>query len=74
MYEPQRDGTMRLVGVDYVIPFAQWTAATAPTLLGVPMMRNEPLGVWALHIWAWRENPRGLYAMWNPTVSCADAR
>ena len=40
------------------------------TLLGVPFMRNEPLGVWALHIWAWRPNPRGMFAMWNPNASC----
>jgi len=26
--------------------------------------------VWALHVWAWRENPSGLYANWNPKVSC----
>jgi hypothetical protein len=73
MYEPQADGSQRLVGVDYVVPFAAWSSDAPPTLLGVPFMRNEPLGVWALHIWAWRSNPSGAFAMWNPTVSCAAA-
>lgn len=73
MYEPQADGRMVLVGVDYVIPFDQWKSPQPPRLLGVPMMRNEPLKVWALHIWAQRANPTGLFAPWNPTVSCAAA-
>lgn len=71
MYEPQSDGSMQLIGVDYVVPFAK--SATAPTLLGVPFMRNEKLGVWALHIWALRSNPSGMFAAWNPDVSCRNA-
>lgn len=71
MYEPQRDGRLELVGVDYVVPFAAWQHAEPPRLVGVPFMRNEPLGVWALHIWNWRSNPSGTFAMWNPKVSCA---
>lgn len=73
MYEPQEDGSMELIGVDYVIPFDQWTLDQPPTLLGQELMRNEPLGVWAIHIWAWRENPSGLFAPWNPDVSCEHA-
>jgi hypothetical protein len=74
MYEPQRNGKLELVGVDYVVPFTAWKSTTPPTLLGVPFMRNEPLGVWALHIWTARENPSGTFAMWNPRVSCAFAK
>ena len=70
MYEPQQDGSMELVGVDYIIPFDQWSASQPPMLLGQPLLRNEPLGVWALHIWAWRDNPSGMLAPWNPNVSC----
>jgi hypothetical protein len=70
MYEPQPDGSLQLIGVDYVVPFTAWTATEPPTLLGVPFMRNDPLGVWALHIWAWRPNPIGMFAMWNPNASC----
>ena len=71
MYEPQPDGSMQLIGVDYVVPFAK--SATPPTLLGVPFMRNEKLGVWALHIWTLRSNPSGMFAAWNPNVSCRNA-
>ena len=73
MYEPQADGSMVLVGVDYVIPFDQWKGKQPPVLLGREFMRNEPLGVWALHIWTERENPDGVFAPWNPAVSCAHA-
>lgn len=73
MYEPRADGSMDLVGVDYVIPFDRWPWEEPPTLLGQPLMRNEPLGVWAIHIWAWRENPSGMFAPWNPDVSCEHA-
>jgi hypothetical protein len=74
MYEPQPNGSLQLIGVDYVVPFDVWTSTEAPTLLGMPFMRNEPLGVWALHIWAWRPNPSGMFAMWNPKASCANAQ
>lgn len=74
MYEPQANGAMQLIGVDYVVPFDQWTSSQPPMLLDVPFMRNEPLGVWALHIWAWRDNPSGMFAAWNPDVSCRHAK
>lgn len=72
MYEPKPDGSLQLIGVDYVVPLG--ASAEPPTLLGVPFMRNEPLDVWALHIWAWRPNPSGMFAAWNPKVSCKHAR
>lgn len=74
MYEPQRDGSLQLVGVDYVVPFTAWTSSEPPSLLGMKFGRNEPLGVWALHIWAWRPNASGMFAMWNPSVSCTFAK
>lgn len=68
MYEPQPGGSMRLVGVDYVVPYVE--GSTAPTLLGREFAHNVPLGVWALHIWAWAPNENGMFAAWNPAVSC----
>lgn len=73
MYEPKADGSMELIGVDYVIPFDRWTAAEPPQVLGRPMMRNEPLGVWALHIWTHRDNPSGMFAAYNPAANCDHA-
>ena len=61
------------VGVDYIVPLA--LSATPPTLLGVPFAPlGPPLNVWALHIWAWRPNPSGMFAPWNPKVSCEFAQ
>ncbi len=68
MYEPRPNGSLQLIGVDYVVPLD--ASADAPTLLGVPFAPIEELGVWALHIWAWRPNPSGMFAAWNPKVSC----
>ena len=70
MYEPQADGSLVLVGVDYIIPFTEWKAPQPPRLHGVEFGRLEALGVWALHIWTERANPAGLFAAWNPAVSC----
>lgn len=71
MYEPQPGGSMKLVGVDYVVPYEAGSAA--PKLLGRDFTHLEALGVWAIHIWAWSPNENGMFAPWNPSVSCANA-
>ena len=68
MYEPLQDGTMQLVGVEYVK--AAPSTDPAPTLFEQSFTYNTGLQVWALHVWLWKSNPSGLYANWNPTVSC----
>ncbi len=68
MYEPQKDGSMRLVGVEFIALGAP--TDTPPVLFGQPFQWNSTFGIWALHVWAWRENPAGMYANWNPKVSC----
>lgn len=74
VYEPGPDGTRRLVGVEYVVPFdIAPPEGDPPTLFGHPFHANETFGVWALHVWAWRHNPRGIFADWNPKVSCEHA-
>jgi hypothetical protein len=72
MYEPQGDGSLQLVGVEYVVPLS--AADNPPSLFGLPFHRNEAFQLWVLHVWLYRENPRGLFADWNPSVSCAAAR
>jgi iron(III) transport system ATP-binding protein len=27
---------------------------------------------YALHVWAWKHNPHGMFVDWNPKVSCED--
>ena len=28
---------------------------------------------YSLHAWIWKHNPSGMFAPWNPNVSCANA-
>jgi hypothetical protein len=83
IYE-QHNGRLRLVGVEFLVLAAQWndpTAATpnpdgAPALLGqlfnyvgAPNRYGLP-AFYELHVWAWRDNPKGPFADFNPNVSC----
>jgi hypothetical protein len=72
MYEPQRDGSLQFVGVEYVVPLN--LSATPPTLFGHTFHRNDAFQLWVLHVWVNRENPNGMFADWNPNVSCAAGR
>jgi hypothetical protein len=72
MYEPQADGSLQFVGVEYVMPLS--ASATPPSLYGLQFHRNEAFQLWVLHVWLYRENPSGMFSDWNPTVSCAAAR
>jgi hypothetical protein len=77
MYEP-RGGKLELVGVEYIVLAAAWDAAskTPPTLMGQLFHYNPApnrYGIpafYALHVWAWRDNPQGTFVDYNPRVSC----
>lgn len=70
VFSPKSNGKLQLGAVEYVIPFAAWTADDPPSLHGQSFHRNEGAGLWVLHVWLWNHNPDGLFADWNPTVSC----
>jgi hypothetical protein len=70
LYEPQKNGTLELVAVEYAIPFTAWTGAQPPQLFGQPFHENFAFGLWVLHVWVHRDNPSGMFQDWNPTVSC----
>ena len=70
LYEPQADGKLRLVAVEYIVPFDQWKGDKPPRLLGLEFKRNETFQLWGLHVWLWRYNPSGRFADWNPHVHC----
>lgn len=74
LYEPQRNGRLRFVAVEYIVPFTAWTAAKPPKLYGQYFHRNEAFGLWVLHVWHVRRNPSGIFMDWNPKVSCRFAR
>lgn len=69
LYEPQKNGKLKLVGVEFVVPPALW-AGSGPPQLGDQTFGNDPFGNYALHAWVWRHNPDGMYADFNPRVSC----
>ena len=80
IYEP-RDGRMRLVGVEFLVLADAWNASHtdgAPPVLmgqhfqfvGAPNRYRLP-AFYELHVWAWRDNPFGVFVDWNPRVSCA---
>lgn len=50
-----------------------------PTVLGRsfdgPMPGHHPAMPWHydVHVWLWKDNPSGLFAPFNPTLSCSEA-
>ena len=72
LYEPEENGRMRLVAVEYIVPLSAWTSASPPRLFGHDFHVNAAFGIWALHAWVWKKNPSGMFADWNPNVSCAE--
>ena len=74
LYEPEKNGKLRFVGVEYIVPFTDIpSTAPAPTLLGQRFAQVPEFQVWGLHIWVGRHNPSGIFAPWNPKVSCDNA-
>jgi hypothetical protein len=74
LYEPEKNGKLRFMGVEYIVPFTDRpTTAAPPTLLGQEFAQVPEFGVWGLHIWVGRENPSGIFAPWNPKVNCENA-
>jgi LPXTG-motif cell wall-anchored protein len=80
MYEPQADGTLQAVGIEYVVLQDAWHAAgntDPPVLMGQKFNLTTNFfdvpPFYALHIWLWKENPAGLFTSYNPNVSCAAA-
>lgn len=79
LYEA-KDGKLQLLGVEYVVIADDWNAShQAPPVLmgqlfnyvGAPNRYGLP-AFYELHVWAWKSNPNGLFADWNPRVSCED--
>ena len=79
VFEPRGDGSYRLVAVEYLVLKADWEkvhGATVPrlydkafSLVKSPNAYDLP-DFYELHLWLWKTNPDGLFADWNPRVSC----
>jgi hypothetical protein len=70
VYEKLPDGTLKLNGVEFLVPIAAWTRTEPPTIMGQNLKRADSLGIWYLHVWNWGYSPSGLFADWNPRVKC----
>jgi hypothetical protein len=74
LYEPEKNGELRLVAVEYIIPYAFVPrSAEAPELFGQKFKQNDTFQLWGLHAWVWADNPSGIFASWNPRVTCDNA-
>jgi hypothetical protein len=79
VYEPKKNGRLRLVALEYVVLQSAWDEAhkRPPKLFGrrfelVPAGNRYGLpAFYELHAWVWKHNPRGMFDDWNPRVSCA---
>jgi hypothetical protein len=79
VFEPRGDGSYRLVAVEYIVIKADWEKANGNT---TPRLYDKPLALmtapnayelpdfYEIHLWLWKMNPKGLFADWNPRVSC----
>ncbi|MFL5462999.1 MAG: hypothetical protein ACJ8AB_11310 [Gemmatimonadaceae bacterium] len=73
LYEPEQNGRLRLVAVEYIIPYTFHSRdAVAPKLFGQDFKQNDTFQLWGLHAWVWKENPSGMFASWNPRVTCVN--
>ena len=79
LYAPDDDGRLHLVAVEYFRADADQDLSTdgdRPVLAGIPFdgpMAGHAPGMpihYDLHVWAWRANPAGTFAEWNPDVHC----
>ena len=70
LYAPMPDGSVKLTGVEFVVPFGAWTRDEPPVLFMQPFHREETGKIWYLHVWAWEPNRDGLFADWNPALKC----
>jgi hypothetical protein len=75
-----RNGRLRLLGVEYLVLAADWhTHTVSPPVLmgqqfqyvGSPNRYGLP-PFYEIHVWAWKDNPHGMFVDWNPTVSCEE--
>src|SRR5687767_10071938 len=70
LYATGPDGNLRLIGVEYIV---------IDNGQPQPMFGNQPFDIggtpvpvdhWSLHVWLYEENPSGLFAPFNPNITC----
>ena len=70
LYATGPDGNLKLVAVEYIIIDVGQPA---------PMFGDQPFNVggtpvpadhWSLHVWLYEHNPSGIFASFNPNITC----
>ncbi|UWZ84433.1 hypothetical protein [Occallatibacter riparius] len=80
IYEPTKDGKLKLIGADFLVFADEWNKdpkhTGPPELMGqlfhlfdAPNRFGLP-AFYTLHVWAWKDNPNGAFVNWHPNVSC----
>jgi len=57
----------KLVAVEWVV---KDTGQATPKLFGQAFQKDQLPGYFTLHAWTYKPNPSGLFAPWNPEVTC----
>lgn len=85
IYEPQADGSLELVAIENLVFRSAWHAAghaERPNIHGRAWdyMADDPATPvdeahgfephYDQHVWLYRDNPNGIYAQYNPNVTC----
>lgn len=74
LYEPDKNGNLKLVGVEYIVidigqPHPHFGDHPFD-VGGVGPLMEEGVPHWSLHVWLYKDNPSGMFAPFNPNVSC----
>lgn len=80
IYEPVAGGGLKLIGADFLVIADTWNATHSgpPQLMGqlfhlFPSPNRFGLpAFYTLHVWAWKQNPKGAFTNWHPNVSCKE--
>jgi hypothetical protein len=78
IYEPGPNGRRRLIGADFLVLADAWDqkGVGTPQIMGQLLHFFESpnrFGLppfYTLHVWAWKENPTGMFVNWHSKVSC----
>lgn len=75
-----KNGSARLAGVEFIVFASVWHENHGPN--DPPVLEGQLLHFvdspnrfglpahYELHVWAWRDNPKGAFVDWNTRVSC----
>jgi hypothetical protein len=78
IYEPTKDGGLKLIGADFLVFADAWDKKNQ----GPPELMGQLFHYWespnrfglpafyTLHVWAWKDNPNGAFVNWHPNVNC----